>query len=334
MNDARKQRAALLFPGALGDFVCLLPPLAALAREARVQVFAKSEFADIAPSGVSIATLERREISRLFVVGGGSEREVRDFLSPYAVIYSWMGSREPVFAAELRDAASGEVRLFAFRARESEVHQSNYYFSCLGLCSGELAEPNIPLKVEAVSWWRQFCAHHALAARPIAVIAPGSGAREKNWPAPSFATVAAWWHQRTRGDVVALIGPAEEERGGYGILTDHCITARDLSLAQVTTLLSHAALYLGNDSGVTHLAALLGVPTVSIFGPSDPRMWQPLGKRSLVLRLGVDCSPCAREVMINCSHRRCLTEFSPRRILGALEQFVETINLDMVRGRD
>jgi ADP-heptose:LPS heptosyltransferase len=334
MSDRRKQRAALLFPGALGDFVCLLPALATLARETRVVVFAKSEFADIAPSGISVATLEYSEISRLFVAGGGSEKRVRDFFSPYAFIYSWMGSREPVFAAELRAAASGEVRLFGFRGADAALQQSDYYLSCLGLRSDDLADPIIPLQRRAVTWCRQVCAQHTLEKRPTVVIAPGSGAREKNWPAAYFSAVAAWWRERTQGDVIALMGPAEEERGGYESLTDHCITVRDLDLAQVVALLSRAALFLGNDSGVTHLAALLGVPTVSIFGPSDPRVWQPVGARSLVLRLGVDCSPCARETMIHCPHRKCLTEFLPERIISALERFIETINLDMVQSRD
>jgi ADP-heptose:LPS heptosyltransferase len=60
--------------------------------------------------------------------------------------------------------------------------------------------------------------------------------------------------------------------------------ARGLSAGALASLLRRCSAYLGNDSGVTHLAALVGVPTVALFGPSDPALWSPLGSRVTVLR--------------------------------------------------
>ena len=132
MTNLNKPRIAVLFPGALGDFVCLIPALHALAKNAQLEVFAKTEFADIVPRDIPVGTLERYEINRLFVAGGAFERRVRDFFSPYERIYSWTGSGLPVFAGELGAVAAGRARLFAFRGANSTTHQADYYLSCLG----------------------------------------------------------------------------------------------------------------------------------------------------------------------------------------------------------
>jgi ADP-heptose:LPS heptosyltransferase len=327
MTDGNKPRSAVLFPGALGDFICLLPALQALARTTRVEIFAKTEFAEIVPQDIPIRALERYEINRLFVAGGSLERRVRDFFSPYHSVYSWMGSRQPVFAGELGAAAPGGVRLFAFRAADSALHQADYYLACLGFCPSDCGALIIPLHPEARGWSQKFWDRHALNKRAALVMAPGSGAREKNWPATYFAAVARWWRERTGGEVVILLGPVEEERGGFEALADNFITARNLNLAEVAALLSRADIYLGNDSGTTHLAAALGTPTVALFGPSDARTWAPRGAKVSVLSLGVVCSPCAHEVMTRCPHRQCLMDFFPEKIVNELEHFVETATL-------
>ncbi len=56
-----------------------------------------------------------------------------------------------------------------------------------------------------------------------------------------------------------------------------------LNLHALATVLSRASLYVGNDSGVTHLAAALGVPTIALFGPTDPRSWAPVGPRVAIV---------------------------------------------------
>jgi ADP-heptose:LPS heptosyltransferase len=61
-------------------------------------------------------------------------------------------------------------------------------------------------------------------------------------------------------------------------------TVRDLSVAGLAAFLFRCALYVGNDSGVTHLAGLLGVPNVALFGPTDPALWTPLGTRIVALQ--------------------------------------------------
>ena len=136
-------------------------------------------------------------------------------------------------------------------------------------------------------------------------IHPGSGAVEKCWPTSRFAEVIKrLWKQNY--PVLLLSGPADTER--VDDLLQH------LSLPptpEMFKMLTHALLlevaqhlqqcrcYLGNDSGITHLAAMLGVPTVAIFGPTDPKIWQPVGPFVKVLQ-GHTLEDVTVDVAIEC----------------------------------
>ena len=120
-----------------------------------------------------------------------------------------------------------------------------------------------------------------------------------------------------------LIGPAEEdlapaiidhEGGKFGIV-------RCDNLADLAVRLRSAAGFVGNDSGVSHLAGVLGVPTVVIFGPADPCRWTPLGPRVRILRPAVDCTPCFETLPQNCDGERpsCLVDTHPEDVLAALK---------------
>ena len=115
------------------------------------------------------------------------------------------------------------------------------------------------------------------------VMHPGSGSARKNW-AGWAELVASLAPERT----TVLGGPADE-RAVAALLASwpSGVPVPDvragLSLEAVAGTLAGASLYLGNDSGVTHLAAALGAPTVAIFGPTDPRIWRPVGPREIAL---------------------------------------------------
>ncbi len=111
------------------------------------------------------------------------------------------------------------------------------------------------------------------------VIHPGSGNQAKNWPLGNFLELAT--SLQARGLRTAfLLGPAEEATGlAQELSRRRWEFIRGLSVAQVARLLSAARLYVGNDSGISHLAGLVGAPSLVIFGPTDPAMWAPLGPR-------------------------------------------------------
>jgi len=320
------RRTLVLFPGALGDFVCFLPVLDYLAERWSIDLLARTEFSELVPGRVKVMSLERFEIRHLFVSGGGNNGQVRSLFETYDCTYSWMGSRDPTFKQELEAATQGRLRLFPFQPRDSKLHHVDYYLSCVQVDSVP-GMPRIPLmpdaKQSAEVYWRK----NSLNTNPVLAIAPGSGAREKNWPAISFEAIARWWREQVGGSVVVILGPVEEERGGTESLCSHGIAIRDIGLARLAATLARCSLYIGNDSGLSHIAAAIGVPTAAIFGPSDVNRWAPRGETVLVLRREQHCSPCAVPAMKDCPHHDCLTALTSAEVIRQLERWPPLLTL-------
>lgn len=326
-SDPSCRRIGVLFPGALGDFICFLPALQFLGALAPIDLFARSEFAELVPDGVRVRSLEGFEIRRLFAPGAVGEERLWNFFGAYQAIYSWMGSRESEFVTQLRCLSGHRERVFPFRPENRQIHQADYYLSCLGKSHEHACVPMLSVRSADIEWSRKYWAQHSLNGKRVLTLAPGSGAREKNWPVVFYRRVADWWAYRTRGAVITLLGPVEEERGGFDLLRQCSTLTRNLSLSQVTALLAHSDLYLGNDSGISHLAAAVGVRTVALFGPSDARQWAPRGNQVTVLSRELNCSPCQFSVMKSCVHRNCLNEFYPENIIEELETLPQVANL-------
>ena len=110
----------------------------------------------------------------------------------------------------------------------------------------------------------------------------------------------------TCGAVVVILGPVEEEKGDYTALCAGAVVARNLNLGKLAALLARSELYLGNDSGVSHLAAALGVVTAVLFGPSNVARWAPQRQERHVVTQNTECSPCTVSTMKSCPHRQVL----------------------------
>lgn len=193
-----------------------------------------------------------------------------------------------------------------------------------------LAETN-----ERIAEWRlpdyaepealDFLDRHGLGAGGYAVVSPGTIWRTKHWPPDHFAAaVRRLGRERDLPVVVAWAGEAERLAAekivaGAGARADAdadadagadadadagadagadrpVLLAPPTDLRELATLVRHAALFLGCDSGPAHLAAALKVPTVSVFGPTDPARNGPYGPRSASVQLDrrLDCQPCWR----------------------------------------
>jgi len=319
MLEPAAQRSLVLFPGALGDFLCFLPTLRVLSEGQQVDLLAHSEFGDLVPAAVKVRPLECYEINRLFVSQSSQEQRLRDFFGSYSSIFSWMGSGQGTFVQELYFASGGRARVFPFRPTRVGMHQADYYLGCVGKQSPRVGILEIPMKPEAVAWSERYRRQHFLIGKPVMALAPGSSAGEKNWPVAHFRVVADWWRRRTSGSVVVVLGPVEEEKGDYTALCQEAVIVRNLSLGQLAALLARCELYLGNDSGVSHLAAGLGVVTAVLFGPSDVAHWAPRGRNVTVMTQNVDCAPCTVSTMKSCPHRKCLTTLEPEYVIRKLD---------------
>jgi len=128
---------------------------------------------------------------------------------------------------------------------------------------------------------------NVLAERRVVALHPGSGAAAKRWPPHLFARLAEECEVRGLAPIL-ICGPQDSDSirevaaacpAGFRLPV-----VTDLSLGQLSALLQRVVAYVGNDSGVTHLAALAGAPTLALFGPTNPAYWAPVGRRVHILR--------------------------------------------------
>jgi ADP-heptose:LPS heptosyltransferase len=157
--------------------------------------------------------------------------------------------------------------------------------------------------------------------KPVWAIHPGSGSPHKNWPLARFMELARLIKDRKAAQPLFLLGPVEAECWGdaLGRLQETQIPIiKAPPLPVLAGLLTHCTGYVGNDSGVSHLAAALGMPSVVLFGPTDPLLWAPQGRAVQVLFASRSCSPCLPERRAACSDRVCLTDLSVAKVLESI----------------
>lgn len=336
-NEHPDGKGLVVFPGALGDFLCFLPTLKVISEHhqgSHIEIVMRSDFSDLLGNPrpeFSVRSLDNHEIGRLFADGAADVAELKSKLGPWDFIYSWFGAHDRNFVKNLKTFCDGDYRIFPFRPFHNRIHLMDYYGSCLDVRYPAEQYPKIPLTCSAIAWTKRYWSEHKLWGGPVLAIAPGSGAREKSWDLSYYMDVIRWWKDRTHGKVLVILGPAEEGSQAQTLLGGHAIVARHLAVGQVAALFAQCHVYLGNDSGITHLASAVGVNTIALFGPTDPVQWRPRGKRVEVVRQGVECSPCNEAAMRSCVHLNCLSHLSPGTVIEVLNMMFAEGCLDKDR---
>ncbi len=158
--------------------------------------------------------------------------------------------------------------------------------------------------------------------RRVVFLHPGAGSRLKRWPLDRYLMLARML--RAGGLVAAwTVGPDEEElRAVLRDAGEEAAIVPPLDVARLAAVLERAAVCVSADCGIAHLAALLGVPVVALFGPTDDAVWAPPGPHSTTLRLELPCAPCAPSgdmtVMRACPSRLCLRALPVRPVYEAV----------------
>lgn len=278
-------RVMVLFPGSLGDLLCFLPALEVIAEESSARVFfvGRAGLFDLVRQLSYVdrmISLDSRALAPLFMPGSEGIEDLSLF-SLVSRVFSWFGHNYPEVRTNLARMVSGSVQTFDFFVGQEQCHAAAYYLRCVGV--QEVRCPTLVLGTQEKEWARQYwsaCGWHP--GTKVLVIHPGSGGRKKRWVSEGFTTVARWWRGQRNGQVLVLLGPAEAHEAQQWQQIGKVAT--DLSLLLVAALLSQADVYLGNDSGVSHLAGAVGARGVVLFGPTLPQCWRPLGGALTVLR--------------------------------------------------
>lgn len=249
-------RILVVHLGGVGDFLLMCPTLVRLRETGSVELLGRRERLDIAvDAGIADAAHNTESVDFESVFVEPTPR-LRAFLAPFDRCLVWMRDDGTIQNA-IRRCGIEDVSAFPGLPPENWTrHASQYYAHCLGM--RDLPALRLRFRPEPVS--------HDV------VIHAGSGGKRKNWPVDRFVVVGQWLE--SRGLRVAWSrGPAEEDLE----LPPSCAVMPTMSLSALAGTLAGSRLYVGNDCGITHLAAATGCPTIAVFGPTDPRVWAPRG---------------------------------------------------------
>ena len=250
------RRRLIVRPGGIGDVILSLPALECL-RADYTEIWVPRRSVPLIHGADAVDAIEATGLDLLEL--GLAPQQLTDRLGGFDEILSWYGASRAEFRSCLPQA-----RFFdALPPAGAAVHAADFFLAqarTICGCPGA-AIPKIPLE----RWNGGF-----------AVIHPFSGSPKKNWPLERFRALAARLSQHL--PVIWCAGPEERLESAQ----------RFESLGDLAAWLAGASLFIGNDSGITHLAAAVGTPVVAVFQASDPQVWAPRGSAPIRIAAGED----------------------------------------------
>ena len=154
-----------------------------------------------------------------------------------------------------------------------------------------------------------------------AVVQPTSKFYTKEWTAEGFAEIVDYLGSRYGLPVLLTGGPGEE--GKLNIVHDKSQSKpkvlTSLSISELGWILGRASLFVGNDSGPTHLAAALSIPVVVLFGSSDSALWSPWKASYRMVQNSFDCNPCPGYRCLVYNEPRCILSITPSQVKAAID---------------
>lgn len=298
--------ALLIHGGALGDFVMSLRVVAAMRKNGsqRITYLGRSEYSALAKrAGVDdYLDLNSGGHHGLFSGEFAPPRELKNRFERFNVAVDMLSGPDSPLRCNLSMLGIRQIRSIDPRPRPTwQGHISDQWLDDLRGAepAAEVPFPRIVLEHPAKEAGRRQLVQEAGSGSPIALVQPGSGSRDKCWPADRFIRLIDDLRLRRWGTVV-LLGPVERERFDAATLARLRSAApviENRPLSELGGLITAADCVVGNDSGVSHLAAALGSPTVAIFGPTDPGRWRPLGDRVCVAFAGTGKWPDPLDIL-------------------------------------
>ncbi len=327
------QSIFVILPGALGDVINTIPALKSLGArfpKAAIEAAGNRQWMELLLAGNVVDAIQDLELPgfhTLFSDEALPDDRLKNFLEKFDLIISWLRDRDgtmedklmrlgkrSIFFKEKFPPAPGSLpasMLLSQPVRELGIHELPKWpeLNLSGLNTNQTHEPSVDSSESYV------------------VIHPGSGSESKCWPADRFARIAETLTRDIDLRVIALEGPADEEAAGEMLKEskEKIRIVKDLPVLDVAFMMSRAKLFIGNDSGISHLAAALGIPSVVVFGPTDPGVWGPRQPWTRNIPPDVDCAPCREDERRTCEDRKCLDSVPAQEVLhAALELILES----------
>lgn len=279
--------------GGLGDLIVALPLIMRLRQTyplAKFTLLGRQDYgALVTEPGVLFDDFQRIDAPHflsLFTQSDHSSSSLTEWLNQFDLIYSCLPDDDGVITNNFKIYAP-QAQVITVNGRlnhESAEHSSvqlAYGLNKLNLSTKDLPLPKIsptPQELEFVQDSYQLNIRDKFAAFHY-----GSGSAKKNWPLNQWLTVTEILCSEYQLRPIIFLGEVEMERrikeqAQSRLLNLHPLFIEGQSLRNVAALLKLNPCYAGNDSGISHLAAAVGTPSVVLFGPTNPNVWKPLGK--------------------------------------------------------
>lgn len=269
--------------GAIGDFILTLPAITALRRqfpEAHLEVLGYPHIIQLAVAGGlvdRVQSIEARALAGFFARHGQLEEDLADYFSEFDIIISYLYDPDDIFRANIARCSPAQFIVGPYRPNEREkVHATKVYLQPLERLAIFDADHLPRLSINSqLSTLNQIALH------------PGSGSEKKNWPEEKWADLLQHLVNSTHFDLLLIGGEAEGERLqrlAAALPPRRTRVAQSLPLAELARLLQHCAAFVGHDSGISHLAAALGLSGIVLWGNSIEQIWRPPHEQVLVLK--------------------------------------------------
>ena len=259
-------RRLVIRPGAIGDTIVSLPALERLCSAESgacyAEIWAPSRNLPLVRHIAPVRSFPSVQLDLLEI---DPPPALTQKLRSFDEVVSWYGAAREEFRAALEAVGVRYRLLRALPSEGSGCHAVDFYLKQAGFAAAASLKiaPRLPVPRRSGTHRDEFIA-----------IQPFSGSRRKNWDLAAFQAAAARLTEMTGLPCEWCAGPEEELPGA----------CRFDGLDEVARWLSGATLYLGNDSGISHLAAACGVPSVVIFSVTDASVWSPRGPEVAVLQ--------------------------------------------------
>jgi len=279
--------------GAIGDFIVALPALKALREacpHAHIEILGYKHIAVLAENrfyAQAVRSIEYGSLSGFFAKNSELPAELADYFASFDLIISYLYDPDGVFESNLRRCGVKNLLWGPAKIVETSdqaARQLARPIEELGIKVVDLTE-KISLSEEDRQFGREFL---QTPSQPFIAIHPGSGSKEKNWPLQNWIELFSreHWHVEDRPSLIVISGEADKAQTAHLEHTwkDQDVRfAKDLPLPHLAAVLEHS-IYVGHDSGISHLAAAAGANCILLFGPTDPNLWAPRNENVQVLR--------------------------------------------------
>ena len=326
----------VLHQGALGDLILSLPSLWAIRRyflNSRVHLFSRTDLAEMIMKNNLADTVLSNDtglFAGLFIARGSLPAAVEELLCGFDAAFVFMRSPDACFLKNLRRYIPRCVVIRTVPPDGVSMSVSEFQMSELRRAGiqGDCPMPTLEVP-DVISGGR--------AGKTVIALHPGSGGRKKCWPLDRYLELISYLQAGNACYFQILLGPAEGDSMVKKIEEFICgnrIDAgivRDSALLVVAAALKSSSLYVGNDSGITHLSAALGTPTIAVFGPTDHRKWGPKGNVRIV-HPDPACSPCREDDCRNCVDVRCLGSVKVESVISAAQELLNVSGSEMTSG--